>query len=112
MAQQLIFSIGDNVQIIDHDETTSERATFVIADIKSSRYSLAAKDKHLCEPLWVTSNEITLVSSENNSSKVCPNCQGQGRYQTFMGRDGWTFTTCPLCNPNDPWYKQYNNHKK
>ena len=113
MIQQSKFSIGDNVQIIDPEEKPSEWATFVITDIQSSRYCLAPKDKYRTydKALWVDKHQITLISSESKSPKVCPNCQGKGKYQVFMGRDGWTLTTCPLCNPKDPWYKQYNPDK-
>ena len=101
MIQQSTFSIGDNVQVIDPEEKPSEWASFVITDIQSSLYCLVAKDQHkTCDPLWVKKHEITLISSKSKSSKVCPNCKGKGRYQVFMGRDGWTFTTCPLSSPS------------
>ncbi len=73
MTHQTNFSVGNLVQIVDPDEHPTEWATFVIANIESSRHSLTAKDKRLCEPLWVSSDEIILASSENNSTKVCPN---------------------------------------
>ncbi len=66
MTQQTKFSVGNLVQIVDPDENPYEWATFVITEIQSFRYSLSAKDKRLCEPLWVTSNEITLISTEND----------------------------------------------
>ena len=111
MTNQANFSVGNLVKIVDPAEHPSEWATFVITDIKSSRYSLAAKDKRLCEPLWVASDEITFILTENNSSRVCPNCKGKGRYQTFIAGDGWTNAPCHLCNPVSPWYKQYNPNK-
>ena len=111
MTHQTNFSVGNLVKIVDPAEHPSEWAIFVIANIESSRHSLTAKDKRLCEPLWVTSDEIILASSENNSSKVCPNCKGKGRYQTFIAGDGWTDAPCHLCNPRSPWYKQYNPDK-
>ena len=67
MTHQSIFFIGNLVQVIDHDEQPSERATFVITDIQSSRYSLAAQDKRLYEPLWVRGNEIILIKSSKLS---------------------------------------------
>ena len=67
MTQQSKLSIGDIVQIIDHDEIPSEWATFVITDIQSFRYCLSAKNKSPYEPLWVESNEITPIKSSKVS---------------------------------------------
>ncbi len=61
MTHQSKFSIGDNVQIIDHDEHPSEWATFVITDYRNNFYLLSGVDKSPCEVFWVTSYEICPV---------------------------------------------------
>ncbi len=62
MIQQTKFSIGDNVQVIDYEETYSEWATFVITDSNSGCYLLSGLDKSTYEPFWVTSYEICPVT--------------------------------------------------
>ena len=67
MTHQSIFSIGDNVQVIDHDEHPSEWARFVITDYRNNFYLLSGIDKSPCEVFWAMSNEICLptLNSKN-----------------------------------------------
>ena len=67
MIHQSEFSIGNTVQVIDHDEHPSEWATFVITDYRNNFYLLSGIDKSPCEVFWAMSNEICLVRlrSEN-----------------------------------------------
>ncbi|MBW4533704.1 MAG: hypothetical protein KME09_07170 [Pleurocapsa minor HA4230-MV1] len=37
---------------------------------------------------------------------ICQLCNGQMIYYTYIAGDGWTYTTCPNCNPADPWYRK------
>ena len=67
MTHQSKFSIGNTVQIIDHDESCYEWATFVITNFDSGCYLLSGLDKPTYEPLWVTSYEICLVTLESKN---------------------------------------------
>ena len=67
MTQQSKLSIGDIVQIIDSEESSVERAKFMITNSNSGCYLLSGLDKSTYEPLWVTSYEIKLIKSSKLS---------------------------------------------
>ena len=62
MTHQSEFSIGNTVQIIDHDEHPSEWATFVITDYRNNFYLLSGVNQSTYEVFWATGNEICLVT--------------------------------------------------
>ena len=67
MTNQTEFSIGNTVQIIDHDEHPSEWATFVITDYRNNFYLLSGVNQSTYEVFWAMSNEICLVTLDSKN---------------------------------------------
>ena len=67
MTHQTNFSVGNLVQIIDHDEHPSEWGTFIITDYRNNFYLLSGIDKSPCEVFWAMSNEICLPKLDSKN---------------------------------------------
>lgn len=68
MTHQTKFSIGDNVQILDAAEHSSEWATFVISYKFLSFYRLSRVNSSNHISFWVNKKEITPIKSSKSSN--------------------------------------------